>query len=177
MFKSKLLIIFVILLCPLHLFSQSGKTEKTFSIGFQVGYLFPQNTGGSTYSSLVPGLEYRPSIHYKLSKTVSSVLEYSYSKLKYELKERENLSVTFQSINLGLRVYPKIDESIYLKPAFSFSIHEKLALFPNINIGTGAEIRISKSIGLFGEADVKFSLSSEYMFSFLLSAGLNYKIF
>jgi len=175
----KSIVIIILIFCPFYVYGQSIVPEKNLSLGFQVGYLFPQNTGGSPYSTLIPDLEYRLSIQYKLSKKITSVLEYSYSKLKYksEEKERRNQFYTFQSIDLGLKIYPKSEENIYLKTALSSPIQNNLILFPNLSLGIGTEINISKEINLFGGANLIFGLSSEYRYSFLLGTGLTYKIF
>jgi len=174
----KTLIILAIFLSPIYLLGQIKNSEKKFSLSFQVGYLFPQNTGGGSYSSLVPDIEYRPSIHYKLSKTVTPMLEFSYCKLKYESKERENRSFIFKTINLGLKIYPKSGENIYLKPALTFSLVNKYNIksIANINFGIGNDIKISNAVEIFGEAGI-FLRNNGYTYSFSLSAGLNYKIF
>lgn len=172
----KTLLIIVIVICPLNLFAQSGNYEETFSFGFQIGYLIPENTGSGGHSSLVPGLEYRPSIHYKISKTLTPFLEFSYSKLKYNSEEKENRSVTFQTLNLGFKIYPNSNRDFYFKPAITFTLNSEwhIRALANINLELGKEFKISDELDVFGEGGI-FLRNTEYSISYSISLGLNYK--
>lgn len=169
-------LIIAIILSPIYLFAQSNNPDETFSVGFQFGYLIPDNSGASTYSSLVPGLEYRPSLHYKLSKTLTPVFEFSYSNLRYKSEERRNLSVAFQTINMGLKIYPNSERNFYFKPAITFSLNREwhIRAIANINMEIGKEFKISDELNVFGEAGI-FLRNTEYSISLSISLGLNYK--
>ncbi len=178
MTKRTLLIIFAILFLPIYLLGQSKNTEKTFSIGFQVGYLFPQNKSNAAHTVINGGIELRPSFHYKISKTVTTLFEYNISKHKYVDKEN-SYYMNHNLLNVALRIFPKTDALFYIKPGLGFFFMQGNNGFYDysLNFGIGNDFKLSKDFDLFAETEMFFNIRRMVKIDYSLSVGVKYKIF
>lgn len=172
---KKLIMMFVILFTPLYLFSQSTEPDNYISLNFQAGYLFPFSTTGLANSQ---SFEVRPSIHYKLSKTLTLLLEYNICTQRFYYKNSSS-STSKYLISFGLRIYPQSKEHYYIKPALSVpnnSGPHDINLMPGFNLGIGYDFKLSNEFDFFGEAETLSSFSAETT-DFSISAGFKYKLF
>jgi hypothetical protein len=172
---KKLLMMFVILFTPLYLFSQSTEPDNYFSLNFQAGYLFPFSTTGLANSQ---SFEVRPSIQYKLSKTLTLLLEYNICTQRFYYKNSSS-STSKYLISFGLRIYPQSREHYYIKTALSVPNNigpHDINLMPGFNLGLGYDFKLSNEFDFFGEAETLSSFSAETT-DFSISAGFKYKLF
>lgn len=173
----KTLIILTIFLSPICLLGQSNNSENYLSVNFQVGYLVPQNTSMPD-RAIKGGLEIRPSIYNKISRNVTTLIEFIYCEHKYKTAPDRGVIID-RFINFGIRVYPRTNEQFYLKPSIGYSVenNDNLNIFPNLNFGVGNDFRISNKIDLFGEAEIFFGFNYGSTISFSFSSGIKYKLF
>ncbi len=162
MITKKILIIVVIFLWPVIILGQSNKVDNYISLSLQGGYLKSLNNskGQTTYG----GFEIRPSIHYNLSKVVTLLFEYNYSRHKYDNSSEYTGYLNKHFLNLGLRVYPKSENSFYLKSAVSFPLSDDndYQPIPGLNLGTGRDFRISDEVSFFTEAEIFFTCKGPF---------------
>jgi hypothetical protein len=179
----KILIYFILTFFPLVIYSQSDSLEKGFSINLQIGYLFPQKDDGP--GGIKSGLAIKPSIQLKTSKNLCLYTEFSYSRLKYESRYGNNpFYMDYMLLNIGLKIYPKSKEKIYVKSGLGFAYspgEESSTKGYSVNIGIGNDFKINNKINLFveGELSLHKLLIISYWYSlydFILSTGIKYKL-
>jgi hypothetical protein len=176
MFKKNIIMILALLILPLPLFSQNNKNDYPVSISFQAGYLLPQNTGGGPNQSLKGGLELKPSVYKKISKSITVLFDFIYSEHKYKTGDDNGLRI-YRLINFGFRFYPRTPERFYLKPSIGYSLDENYSSFPGLNFGVGSDFKISRNIDITGEAEIFFRLFDSSAISFSISGGIKYNFF
>jgi hypothetical protein len=172
---KKLFIIIALLFLPAYLFSQSIPQKSYLSLNFQAGYLFPFNNSGYSNSQ---SFEVRPSIQYRLSRTLTFLLEYNICTQKFE-RTNSSSYTTKNLISFGMRIYPQSKENYYIKPALSLpqdSGPHDMQIIPGFNLGIGYDYILSKELDFFGEAETFNSLNAGTT-DFSISAGIKYKIF
>jgi len=175
MFKKNIITIFALLILPLQLFSQNNKNDNPVSISFQAGYLLPQSTDGPN-QSLKGGLELKPSVYKKISKSITALFDFIYSEHKYKTGYDKGLRI-YRLINFGFRFYPRTPEKFYLKPSIGYSLDENYSSFPGLNFGVGSDFKIGRNIDIVGEAEIFFRLFDSSAISFSISGGVKYNFF
>lgn len=169
------LALLTLLFVPSYLFGQNTSQKSYFSLNFQAGYLFPFNTTGYSNSQ---SLEVRPSIQYRISRTLTFLLEYNICTQKFE-RTNSSSYTTKNLISFGMRIYPQSKENYYIKPGIGFPVTTGAndpQIIPGFNLGMGYDYILSEEVDVYGEAELFNSFYSGTT-DFSISAGFKYKIF
>lgn len=175
--KQHITLVFLTLLfIPTLLFSQNTSQISYFSLNFQAGFLFPFNT--TSYSNS-QSFEVRPSIQYRLSKTITFLLEYNICTQKFQSRYSTSSYSKKDLISFGMRIYPQSKENYYIKPGIGFPVTSGAndpQIIPGLNFGVGYDYILSPEVDVYSETEFFNSFYSGTT-DFSISAGFKYKIF